>query len=152
MLLKRDGRCRTRPLALREALLGDSNMIRTDSQSAKFQAQFTNGVQVSVSDTTPDKGGGNLGFRPHELLEAALAACMNITLRMYAEKQSLPLSGVSVAGSLNRNNPDGPLFEYSIEFHGSLSESQKGQLLSALENCPVRKTLSKPMHFKLRAR
>ena len=45
-------------------------MIRTDSQPAKFQAQFTNGVQVSVSDTTPDKGGGNLGFRPHELLEA----------------------------------------------------------------------------------
>lgn len=58
-------------------------MIRTDSQPAKFQAQFTNGVQVSVSDTTPDKGGGNLGFRPHELLEAALASCMNMSLRMY---------------------------------------------------------------------
>ncbi len=127
-------------------------MIRTDSQPAKFQAQFTNGVQVSVSDTTPDKGGGNLGFRPHELLEAALASCMNMTLRMYAEKQSIPLSGVSVAVSLNRNNPDGLLFEYTVEFHSSLSESQKGQLLSALENCPVRKTLSKPLHFKLRDR
>lgn len=106
-------------------------MIRTDSQPAKFQAQFTNGVQVSVSDTTPDKGGGNLGFRPHELLEAALASCMNMTLRMYAEKQRIPLSGVSVAVSLNRNNPDGPLFEYSVECHGSLSESQQGELLSA---------------------
>lgn len=127
-------------------------MIRTDSQPAKFQTQFTNGVQVSVSDTTPDKGGGNLGFRPHELLEAALASCMNMTLRMCAEKQRMPLSGVSVAVSLNRNNPDGPLFEYSVEFHGSLSESQKGELLSALENCPVRKTLSKPLHVRLRDR
>ena len=125
-------------------------MIRTDSQPAKFQAQFTNGVQVSVSDTTPDKGGGNLGFRPHELLEAALAACMNMTLRMYAEKQSIPLSGVSGAVSLNRNNPDGPLFEYRVEFQGLLSESHKGQLLSALEHCPVLTTLSKPLHFRLR--
>jgi hypothetical protein len=31
-------------------------MIRSDSQLAKFQAQFTNGVQVPVSDVTPGKG------------------------------------------------------------------------------------------------
>lgn len=126
-------------------------MIRTDSQPAKFQAQFTNGAQVSVSDTTPDKGGGNLGFRPHELLEAALASCMNMTLRMAAEKHAIPLSGVSVNVSLHRTNLDGPLFEYSVEFHGSLAESQKDQLLSALEHCPVRKTLSQPLHFRRRA-
>lgn len=57
-------------------------MIRTDSQPGKSQAQFTYGGQFSVSDTTPGKGGGNLGFRPHELLEAALAGYMNMTLRM----------------------------------------------------------------------
>lgn len=69
---------------------------------------------------------------------------------MHAEKQGIPRSGVSLAVSLNRSYPDGPLFEYSIEFHGSLSESHKGQLLSVLENCPVRNILSKPLHFRLR--
>ncbi len=127
-------------------------MIQADSQSKNFLAQFTNGEHVSTSDTTPDKGGGNLGFRPHELLEAALANCMNMSVRMYAEKNAIPLSGVSVTVSLNRSNPDGALFEYGVEFRGLLSEPQKGQLLSALESCPVRNTLSKPLYFKRRER
>jgi len=109
---------------------------------------FTNGEHSSASDTTPDKGGGNLGFRPHELLEAALANCMNMTLRMAAEKQAIPLSGASVTVSLNRNTPEGPTFEYSVELGGSLSEAQKEQLLSSLESCPVRNTLSQPLHFR----
>jgi putative redox protein len=124
-------------------------MIQADSQPAKFQAQITNGSHVSTSDTTPDKGGANLGFRPHELLEAALANCMNMTLRMYSEKHAIPLSGVSVAVSLNRGNPSEPVFEYRVEFRGFISESQKIQLLSALEHCPVRTTLSKPLRFTL---
>ncbi|MDF0673463.1 MAG: OsmC family protein [Nitrospira sp.] len=124
-------------------------MIRADSQLAKFHTQFTNGEHVSVSDTTHDKGGGGRGFRPHELLEAALANCMNMTVRMAAEKHAIPLSGVSVAVSLNRNTPDGPLCEYSVELPDGLSETDKTLLLSAVERCPVRTTLSKPFRFKL---
>jgi putative redox protein len=124
-------------------------MIKAESKLMKYETRFTNGEHVSTSDTTPDKGGANSGFRPHELLEAALANCMNMTLRMSAEKHDIPLSGISVAVSLNRNNAEGPLFEYSVEFKGSLLESQKEQLLLALESCPVRTTLSKPLHFKL---
>lgn len=71
---------------------------------------------------------------------------------MCAKQQNIPLSGVSVTVSLNRSNPDGPLFEDGVEFHGSLSESQKGQLLSTLETCPAYNTQSKPLHFKLHDR
>ncbi|MDR2208545.1 MAG: OsmC family protein [Azoarcus sp.] len=124
-------------------------MIYTKSQTAKFQVQFTNGAQFSMADTTSDKGGSDAGFRPHELLEAALASCMNMSLRMYAEKHSLPLSDISVSVSLNRTNPDEPFFEYSVDFQGALSEAQKNQLILVLENCPVRNTLSKPLRFKL---
>ena len=124
-------------------------MIKAESKSKKYETRFTNGEHVSTSDTTPDKGGANSGFRPHELLEAALANCMNMTLRMIAEKHDIPLSGVSVAVFLNRNNPEGSLFEYSVEFQGCLLESQKEQLLMTLEKCPVRTTLSKPLHFML---
>ena len=102
-----------------------------------------------MADTTPDKGGGNAGFRPHELLEAALASCMNMSLRMYAESHSFPLAGVSVSVSLNRAHPNEPSFEYGVEFEGPLSEDQKIQLLSVLENCPVRNTLSKSLKFRL---
>lgn len=49
-----------------------------------------------MPDTTPDKKGANHGFRPHELLEAASASCMNMTFRMYAEIHAIPLAGMSV--------------------------------------------------------
>ena len=119
-------------------------MICVDSQPAKFKTPFTNGEHMSVSDTTPDKNGGNLGLRPHELLEAALATCMNMTLRMAADKHGIALSSVSVTVSLNRADPREPVFEYSVQFGGTLSEAQKSLLL-AVETCPVRNTLSQPL-------
>lgn len=60
-------------------------MIQTKSKSIKYSTEFSNGTDVSHSDTTLEKGGANSGFRPHELLEAALASCMNISLKMCAE-------------------------------------------------------------------
>ena len=122
-------------------------MIRADSQPTNYHTEFTNGEHISTSDTTPGKGGANRGFRPHELLEAALATCMNMTVRMAADQQGIPLSSVSVTVSLNREEPGKPVFEYSVQFGGALSEAQKARLLSAGEKCPVRNTLSHPLRF-----
>jgi putative redox protein len=122
-------------------------MIRADSQPEEFLTLFTNGEQFASSDTTEDKGGGNRGFRPHELLEAALANCMNMTLRMTARRHDIPLEGASVVVSLNRARSEGPTFEYCVKLRGALSVGQKEQLLSSLETCPVRATLSKSLQF-----
>lgn len=122
-------------------------MIRATSRSARYATEFTNGVHRSMSDTTHDKGGADLGFRPHELLEAALATCMNMTVRMTADKHGIPLSSVSVTVSLNREKATEPVFECSVQFDGVLSEVQKSQLLLAVETCPVRNTLSQPLRF-----
>ena len=87
-----------------------------------------------------------MGFRPHELLAAALACCINIALRMYADRHTLPLSGVT----LNRTDPEEVTFEYEIEFRGPLSEEDRGRLLEAAKSCPVRRTLSKRLGFGAR--
>jgi putative redox protein len=122
-------------------------MIHSDSQPEPFLTRFTNGEQIASADTTTDKGGGSRGFRPHELLEAALATCMNMSARMYAQKHEIPLAGVSVAVSLSRSTAEGPTFVYRVELNGSLSDIQKSQLLSSIENCPVRATLSQGLRF-----
>lgn len=122
-------------------------MIHADSLPEQFLTRFTNGEQIGLSDTTPDKGGGNRGFRPHELLEAALATCMNMSLRMYAKQHDLPLAGATVVVSLNRNSPDGPTFVYKIQLHGEITREQAKLLLSIAESCPVRATLSKGLRF-----
>ncbi len=87
-------------------------MIHAHSQPAKYLVHFTDGDQVATADTTLEKGGASRGFRPHALLEAALASCMNMTLRMAADQHAIPLSNVSVTVSLKRTNPSAPLFEY----------------------------------------
>jgi len=124
-------------------------MIRADSQAQNYLVTVTNGEFTLPADTTADKGGGGQGFRPHDLLEAALAGCMNMSLRMAAEKAGIVLNEVSVSVSLNRNGPEGPTFEYAVSFPASLPRSDRTKLLVALESCPVRTTLSKPLHFNL---
>jgi len=89
-------------------------MIRADSQPTNYETELSNGEHRAMSDTTPDKSGANRGFRPHELLEAALATCLNMTVRMAADKHGIPLSNVSVTVSLNREQPTEPVFEYSV--------------------------------------
>lgn len=56
-------------------------MIRTKSESTAYRCEFTNGNEVSYSDTTAIKDGSQAGFRPHELLEAALANCLDLAPR-----------------------------------------------------------------------
>lgn len=123
-------------------------MIRADNMRRNYLTELTNGEHVAQSDTTLDKGGSNLGFRPHELLEAALASCMNMTLRMAAAEQGISLSTLSVTVSLNRTNPEKPTFEYQVQFRDALSNVQRERLLASVANSPVRNTLSKALHFK----
>ena len=59
-------------------------MIEATSEPVRYQTQLTNGTHSALSDTTRDKGGSELGFRSHDLLDATLVSGMNITLRMYA--------------------------------------------------------------------
>ena len=122
-------------------------MIKTESQQEKYRIRFTNGRQVAFSDTTSDKGGGGQGFRPHELLEAALASCMNMTLRMCAEKRGISLKNVSIEVTLDRTPQEGPVFGYRVVFGDMLCEEDKEVLLRCLDTCPVRSTLSKPLRF-----
>ena len=56
----------------------------------ELQNYLTRIIEYDVLvDTTLEKGGTGKCIRPHDLLEAALAACMNIAIRMEAQKNNL---------------------------------------------------------------
>ena len=122
-------------------------MIYARSQSARYQTRFTDGEHEDVADTTADKGGEHAGFRPHDLLEAALAACVNMSVRMYADHHGIPLRGVTTKVSLDRTHPDEVVFRYDLEVDGEITEEQRNRLFQASSACPVRKTLSKCIRF-----
>lgn len=118
-------------------------MIRARSSDVPWLTEFSNGEHQARADATPEKGGGNLGFRPHELLEAALASCMNITLRMAAAKHGIAPGEVVVTVTLNRLVPAEAVFTYSVNWDRPVTDAQRAVLIAALDACPVRNTLSR---------
>jgi putative redox protein len=102
-----------------------------------------------IVDTTKDKGGTGAYIRPHELLEAALAACMNISIRMEALKNNIKLDDVETKVELNRTDPAKSIFEYSFKLNSDPKNDGEvlGNFKNALQHCAVRKTLSKEIVF-----
>lgn len=94
--------------------------------------------------------GKRVGFSSHELLEAALASRINMTLRMVADRHALPLAGVTTRVMLDQTDPEEGVFEYEIVLRGPLSQEDRDRLLDAAKKCPVRQTLSKRIGFRAR--
>ena len=126
----------------------NSEMISAISQTARYRTRFSDGVHEGFADTPADKGGQGDGFRPHELLEAALASCVSMTVRMYADHHAIPLGSVTAKVPLDRSHPDEIVFRYEVDVDGDLTPEQKDKLLHAASACPVRKTLSKKIRFE----
>ena len=123
-------------------------MIQADSIAGSYPTTVSNGNHELIADAPIAKGGGGSGFGAHELLEAALAACLNMAVRMCANANGIPLQSVRTRVSLQRPTDDIVRFRYTLEFTGALSEQQRAELEFAAETCPVRQTLSKQLNFE----
>jgi putative redox protein len=122
-------------------------MIIARSGDARYVTSFTNGRHTAYVDATADKGGSESGFRPHELLEAAFASCVNMWLRMYSDSHDVPLHAVVTTVQLDRTEPGAPKFQCQVEMDGPLTAEQREKLLAISDSCPVRRTLSGTISF-----
>lgn len=122
-------------------------MIRAKSQLTPYLTCFSDGEHEGIADTTADKGGQHSGFRPHDLLDAALATCVSMTVRMYADHHGIRLRGATTNVRLDRS-PDEVVFRYEVELDGELTAEERERLLRAAGACPVRRTLSKRIRFE----
>lgn len=129
-------------------------------------ADLESGVAVELRSSTghewradepEDRGGGDTGPDPYELLLGALAACTSITIAMYCERKGWELEGVSATFSHDRVHAEDcedcrdeqrgyiDHIDSDITITGSFDEEQQARLREAAERCPVRKTLQKGM-------
>ena len=122
-------------------------MINSQSEGAPYRIRFSDGQHEGFADTDATKGGKNKGFRPHELLEAALACCITMTAEMFAEQHGIPLCQAKTMVRLNRLSAHETIFEIKYEFDGDLTTEQTERLRTAARACPVSKTLSKAIRF-----
>lgn len=108
-----------------------------------------------LADEPQLAGGTDEGPTPYEILLGALAACVAITLRLYADHKGISLRGVNVSLEFDRmhaedclecHNPEGGMIERiktKVTLKGSFDDAQEKRLAQVAERCPVHKTLVK---------
>jgi putative redox protein len=126
-------------------------MIKSTEQGNGYIVQFTNGRHTAPGDMPVEKGGFGQGFRPHELLEAALATCLTMTLRIAAEKFGYPLTRAGARVEIDRSDPDSIILDCVLDLDGELDDAQRARLLRAAEHCPVGQTLAQLQGLRVRA-
>lgn len=99
-----------------------------------------------ITDEPPHLGGDGSGPAPHELLPAALAACVSTTLVMYARTREWELGEVQVEVDYDhRSTPR--RFEIAVRLGGELGDSQLARLEKVARGCPVRRSIEAGIEF-----
>jgi len=137
----------------KEQLVGHLNIIEDN---------FTTTIQTKthslIADEPESVGGNNFGPSPYEYLNAGLAACTVMTLKMYAERKKWDLQEVYVYLSHSRKHSDDLNIETDkpkyldyitkkLKFVGNLDDTQISRLKEISSRCPVHKTLQSEVIF-----
>lgn len=109
------------------------------------------------ADEPEDRGGGDTGPDPYELLLGALASCTSITIAMYCRRKGWDLDRVSATFAHGRVHAEDckeceeehrgyiDRIDSDITVVGDLDGDQQARVREAAQRCPVRKTLQKGM-------
>jgi uncharacterized OsmC-like protein/alpha-beta hydrolase superfamily lysophospholipase len=139
----------------------DTDVIVSETRRGRFQQEISIGRHRLLADEPAGVGGLDSGPSPYDLLLASLGACTSMTLRLYAERKSLPLDRVIVRLSHSKvhaadcescETKEGMLdrIERAITLEGELDDVQRGRLLEIADKCPVHRTLSSEIEIKTR--
>jgi putative redox protein len=99
-----------------------------------------------VTDEPSRLGGDDRGPAPHELLPAALAACIATTIRTYARTKGWTVGELSV-DVVYQNASTPRHFDVTIDLPDDLSDEQVRRIMRAAETCPVRRAIEAGMTF-----
>lgn len=123
-------------------------VIVAENGQGRYQQEVRIGRHQLLADEPFSVGGADAGPAPFDFLMAGLGACTSMTLRMYAERKELPLTGIRVALSHRKIDIDGKQHDQirrEIFLAGNLSEEQRRRLLEIAGKCPVHRALSSSM-------
>ena len=122
-------------------------------RNGKFQQTVAVGPHRMLADEPVAAGGEDTGPGPYDFLLAGLGACTSMTLRLYADRKSLPLERVTVTLKHSKIHAEdctecetrtGMLdqIERAIAMEGALDAEQRRKLMEIADKCPVHRTLT----------
>jgi len=117
---------------------------------APYRTRMVTGEHDWIADEPTRVGGGDLGPNPFDMVNAGLAACTSMTLRMYADRKKWPLEGVTTRVSYEQISPPAGSatreksgrFDRRVELVGELEADQRARLLEIADKCPVHRLLT----------
>src|ERR1700737_1696838 len=134
------------------------NVVVRETRNSKFQQTVSIGPHRMLADEPVAAGGEDSGPGPYDFVLAGLGACTSMTMRLYADRKSLPLERVTVrlkhskihaqdcaecetkAGMLDQ-------IDRVIAMEGPLDAEQRKKLLEIADKCPVHRTLPSEIHI-----
>jgi uncharacterized OsmC-like protein/fermentation-respiration switch protein FrsA (DUF1100 family) len=134
------------------------NVVVRETRNSKFQQAVTVGPHRMLADEPIAAGGEDTGPGPYDFVLAGLGACTSMTMRLYADRKSLPLERVTVtlkhskiyaedcaecetkAGMLDQ-------IDRVIAMEGNLDAEQRKKLMEIADKCPVHRTLTSEIHI-----
>ena len=104
-------------------------MISSSIGQEQYRVTHSNGRHEFFADEPAEKGGKDTAPTPDELLEAALASCTLVTLRMYTDHKQWETGVINISVSLQREA-------------GKSIITRVQRLIQVAKACPVSKTIS----------
>jgi putative redox protein len=99
---------------------------------------------IISADGSVEEGGNDAGPSPHDLYDAALSACKALTVVWYAKRKNIPLENVEVSMERDASEERQGTYRLAATLHlsGDLTETQRAELLSAAQKCPIHKLMT----------
>lgn len=137
-------------------------VVVQETRKSKFNQIVTVGPHHLVADEPVAAGGEDAGPGPYDFLLAGLGACTSMTMRLYADRKSLPLDRVTVTLKHSKiyakdcaecDTRDGMLdqIERDIAIDGALDAEQRKKLMEIADKCPVHRTLTSEIRIVTKA-
>jgi uncharacterized OsmC-like protein len=138
---------------------GETAVLVRETRRGTLQQEIIVGRHRFLADEPVNVGGLDSGPGPYDLLLAALGACTAMTLRLYAERNKLPLTRTIVRLRHSRihatdcaecETKEGMLdrIERMITLEGDLSAKDRKRLLEIADKCPVHRTLTSEINIR----
>jgi putative redox protein len=138
------------------------NVVVRETRNSKFQQTVSIGPHHMLADEPVAAGGEDSGPGPYDFVLAGLGACTSMTMRLYAERKSLPLERVTVTLKHSKIHAEdcadcetkaGMLdhIDRVIAMEGALDAEARRKLMEIADKCPVHRTLTSEIHIVTQA-
>ena len=138
------------------------HVVVRETRNGKFQQNVSVGPHHMLADEPAAAGGADSGPGPYDFVLAGLGACTSMTMRMYADRKSLPLERVTVTLKHSKIHAQDcaecetkeellDQIERVISIEGALDAEQRQRLMEIADKCPVHRTLTSEVHIVTRA-